>query len=61
MISPTPSHCWKSPSAIDIEQDEAAIGILGAHAGIVDGARAFRRIVDHRHEFAAVTFREVAD
>ncbi|MCY1246707.1 hypothetical protein D9M72_599710 [compost metagenome] len=41
----------------DIEQDETAIGILGAHACIMHGAAAFRGIVDHRHEFAAVTFK----
>jgi len=40
-----------------IEQDEATIGILGAHARIVHGAPAFRGIVYHRHEFAAVSFK----
>ncbi len=40
-----------------IEQHQAAIGILGAQAGIVNGAATFGRIVDHRHELAAVTFK----
>ncbi|GAC1041449.1 hypothetical protein thsrh120_14530 [Rhizobium sp. No.120] len=39
-----------------IEQDEAAIGILGTPAGIMDSALAFWCAVDNRHELAAMTF-----
>ncbi len=39
-----------------IDEHQSAIGILGAPAGIMHGALAFRRTIDDRHELAAMTF-----
>ena len=39
----------------DIDQNQPAAGIVGAHAGVAHGAFAFRRVVDDGEELAPVT------